>query len=105
MSTHATPLPAAPEGDGHPPIIPDGEGCLEILSGRLHSSPGVVSIEADYRENVLTVRYQPSRVTPDQLNALADDVGAMFAQRVTVCERRASEDACEQCAMRLGHIP
>jgi hypothetical protein len=40
---------------------------LEILSDRLRHSPGVVAIEADFRESTLTVRYQPSLVEPDQL--------------------------------------
>ncbi|TMQ67555.1 MAG: cadmium-translocating P-type ATPase, partial [Candidatus Eisenbacteria bacterium] len=52
----------------------------------------------------LTVRYQPSLVDPDHLNALADEVGALFAQRVTTCERRVSLDACEECALRLGRV-
>jgi len=105
MATPATPLPMAPQGDRHPPLVPNGEGCLEILFDRLRSSPGVVAIEADFRSNQLTVRYQPALVTPEQLNTLADEVGAMFAQRVTACERRQSQDACEQCALRLGHVP
>src|SRR5512134_283038 len=99
--------PAAPEtGDpGHPPLVADGESCLEILSDRLRSSPGIVAIEADFRDNTLTVRYQPAMVAPDDLNALADEVGAVFAQRVTHCERRHSAGACEECALRLGRVP
>src|SRR6059036_999641 len=99
--------PAAPEPDapGHLPLLAEGESCLEILTDRLRSSPGIVAIEADFRDNTLTVRYQPAQVAPDDLNALADEVGALFAQRVTYCERRHSEGACEECALRLGRIP
>jgi Cd2+/Zn2+-exporting ATPase len=89
----------------HPPYEPGTDGCLEILSDRLRHSPGVVALEADFPENRLTVRYQPSMVEPDQLNALADEVGALFAQRVTTCERRTSLDSCEECALRLGRAP
>jgi Cd2+/Zn2+-exporting ATPase len=88
----------------HLPVAADGTGCLEILADRLREVPGVVAIEADFRDSTLTVRYQPAHVTPDELNALADDVGAVFAQRVTTCERRESLDACEACALRLGHL-
>ncbi len=93
------------EAPAHPPRVEDGEGCLEILSDRLRQSPGVVAIEANFRDSTLTVRYQPDRVLPDQLNALADEVGALFAQRVTTCEQRQSLGACDECAMRLGRIP
>jgi len=101
-----SPEPAlAPSGPAHLPIVGPGEGCLEILSDRLRSSPGVVAIEANFRDSTLTVRYQPTEVTLDELNALADEVGAMFAQRVTTCERRESLGACDECALRLGRIP
>ena len=55
--------------------------------------------------STLTVRYQPSRVAPEDLNVLADEVGALFAQRVTSCERRNSVDACAECSLRLGRMP
>src|SRR5213593_4553437 len=103
------PSPEAPttevEPDAHLPVIVEGEGCLEILSDQLRSSPGVLAIEANFRDGTLTVRYQPSLVAPEQLNALADEVGALFAQRVTYCERRNSLHACEECALRLGQVP
>ncbi len=88
----------------HLPVVPDGEGCLEILADRLREMPGVVAIEADFKDSTLTVRYLPAHVTPDELNALADDVGAMFSQRVTTCERRETLGACEACALRLGQL-
>ncbi len=81
------------------------EGCLEILSDRLRASPGVVAIEADFRGHTLTVRYDPALVAPEQLNTLADDVGAAFAQRVTTCERRETPGACDECALKLAHLP
>src|SRR5262247_315704 len=88
----------------HLPVAADGEGCLEILAHRLRERPGIVAIEADFSENTLTVRYRPALVTPDELNALADDVGTLFSQRVTACEKRESIDACEACALRLGRL-
>jgi len=102
----SVPAPRAPETLAvHPPIVGEGEGCLEIISDRLRVSPGVVAIEADFRDGTLTVRYEPAIVEPDQLNALADEVGALFAQRVTACERRESLGSCEECALRLGRVP
>jgi len=94
-------------GDGHThrPRIEQGEGCIEILSDRLKHSPGIVAIEANFRDSTLKVRYQPGQVEPDQLNALADEVGALFAQRVTTCEQRQTLGSCDECAMRLGSIP
>jgi Zn2+/Cd2+-exporting ATPase len=100
-----TTAPLEAENDGHLPLVAGGESCLEILTDRLRSSPGIVAIEADFRDSTLTVRYQPAQVAPDDLNAIADEVGALFAQRVTYCERRHSEGACEECALRLGRIP
>jgi Cd2+/Zn2+-exporting ATPase len=88
----------------HPPLAGDGEGCLELLADRVREEPGIVAIEADFREGTLTVRYQPSRLTPDELNAIADEIGALFSQRVTTCERRETLDACEACALRLGRL-
>src|SRR5262249_31618788 len=88
----------------HLPLPPGDEGCLEILSDRLRSSPGVVALEANFRDNTLTVRYQPARVEPDQLNALADEIGSLFAQRVTYCERREALGSCAECALRLGRV-
>src|SRR5262245_53565494 len=93
---------APPTAAQHPPIAASDPGCLVILSDRLRESPGVVAIEADFRDHTLTVRYQPTLVEPDQLNALADDVGALFAQRVTYCERREGLGACAECDLRLG---
>ncbi len=98
----ASPASGAPVA--HPPIT-EGNGCLEILSDRLRMSPGVVAIEADFKEHTLAVRYQPNLVTPDELNALADDIGGLFSQRVTACERRLSPGACDECALRLGQLP
>jgi Zn2+/Cd2+-exporting ATPase len=95
---------APPLAAEHPPMAPADPGCLVILSDRLRESPGVVAIEADFRGNTLTVRYQPSLVDPDRLNALAEEVGALFAQRVTYCERREGLGACEECDLRLGHV-
>jgi Cd2+/Zn2+-exporting ATPase len=83
---------------------PDGEGCLEILADRLRDWPGVIAIEADFRASTLSVRYQPSLVSLDELNAFADDVGSVFAQRVTTCEKRDRLDACSECALRFGRL-
>ena len=95
---------AARARPGHLPVAENGEGCLEILADRLRDRPGIVAIEADFGDHTLTVRYRPALVTPDELNALADDVGTLFLQRVTSCEKRDSIDACEECALRLGHL-
>ncbi|MEK7329975.1 MAG: hypothetical protein AAB113_04160, partial [Candidatus Eisenbacteria bacterium] len=66
---------APPAAAEHLPLSADDPGCLAILSDRLRESPGVVAIEADFRDNTLTVRYRPSLVEPDRLNALADFLG------------------------------
>src|SRR2546427_12460438 len=112
MTTPAEPSRVEPAAAGEPanrdahlPIAGPGEGCLEILSDRIRSSPGVVAIEADFRDSTLTVRYQPSLMGPEQLNLLADEVGAMFAQRVTYCDLRSSPESCAECALRLGQAP
>jgi len=89
----------------HLPHVPGDDGCLEILSDRLRHSPGVIAFEANFRDGTLTIRYQPSMIEPDRLNAVADEVAAMFAQRVTSCERRESPGACGECALRLGRAP
>jgi Cd2+/Zn2+-exporting ATPase len=102
---NSVPAPRELEEETHPPRVAEGEGCLEILTDQLRSSPGVLAIEANFRDSTLTVRYQPSVVAPEALNSLADEVGAMFAQRVTYCERRGSLEACEECALRLGNVP
>ena len=99
--THVHDEPVRPE---HLPIPDDGEGCLEILADRLRERPGIVAIEADFKDSTLTVRYQPTRVSPEELNALADEIGMLFSQRVTSCEKRETLDACEACAMRLGKL-
>ncbi len=88
----------------HLPLVPDGEGCIELLADRLREWPGVLAIEANFHASTLTVRYEPQSVTPDQLNAFADDVGAVFSQRVTVCEKRETLDACAECALRFGRL-
>ncbi len=99
------PGPTSLETPDHPPRVPEGEGCLEILSDRLRNSPGIVAIEANFHDCTLAVRYQPTQVVPEQLNALADEIGAMFAQRVTYCEQRESLESCEECSLRLGRVP
>src|SRR6185503_2802058 len=96
---------AAPIATDHLPIAGADPGCLVILSERLHRSPGVVAIEADFRDQTLTVRYRPSLIDLDQLNALADEVAGVFAQRVTYCGRRDAPGACHECDLRLGHVP
>ena len=72
--THMHDVPAIPE---HMPLPAEGEGCLEILADRLRARPGIVAIEADFKDSTLTVRYQPTRVSPEELNALADEVAAL----------------------------
>jgi Cd2+/Zn2+-exporting ATPase len=96
---------AAGGADTHLPAPEDAAGCLEILSGRLRENPGVSAVEVDFNESTLTVRYEPTRITPEDLNALAEEVGAVFSQRVTYCERRTSLGSCDECALRLGHVP
>jgi Cd2+/Zn2+-exporting ATPase len=96
--------PASRLTASHPPVPADGEGCLEIISDRLRGSPGVVAVEVNFGDSTLTVRYQPALIDPDRLNALADEVGAVFAQRVTYCERREALGSCEECALRLGRL-
>ncbi len=97
--------PAAPPAPVVTTLPAEGEGCIEILADRLREWPGVIAIEADFRASTLSVRYEPSSVTPDQLNAFAEDVGAVFSQRVTSCERRETADACPECALRFGRLP
>jgi Cd2+/Zn2+-exporting ATPase len=101
MSTAAS--DSAPgAGTVHLPVADGDEGCLSILLDRLHRSPGVQAVEANFADHTLSVRYDPHLVSPEELNALADEIGAVFAQRVTYCERRHSVDACAECALRLG---
>jgi Cd2+/Zn2+-exporting ATPase len=102
--THGVKHATIPAG-GHAPLPPDGEGCIEILADRLRQWPGIIAIEADFRASTIAVRYEPGSVSPDQLNAFADEVGALFAQRVTSCEKRDSADACPECALRFGRLP
>src|SRR5437773_7708293 len=100
----SSPRPSEPTPT-HLPVVADGEGCLEILLERLRTSPGVLAIEARFVDSTLAVRYDPVQVSPEVLNELADEIGALFAQRVTYCERRQTAEACEECALRLGRIP
>jgi len=88
----------------HLPGVAGDPGCLVMLSDRLRKSPGVVAIEADFKDSTVTVRYRPALVDLDHLNGLADEVAAMFAQRVTSCARRAAPGVCEECDLRLGRI-
>jgi Cd2+/Zn2+-exporting ATPase len=107
MSPHdeRTTRTVAVPANGHLPLPGDGEGCIEILADRLREWPGVIAIEADFRASTLSVRYRPALVTPDQLNAFADDVGLVFSQRVTSCEKRDTLEACPECALRFGKLP
>src|SRR6266478_205766 len=79
--------------DGHLPFPPGSEGCLEILAERLRVTPGVVAVDVDFQSAMVTVRYEPVRIDPDHLNAFADEIAALFAQRVTSCERRITADS------------
>ena len=99
------PVAAKVPGPAHLPLRGDAEGCIEILADRLREWPGVLAIEADFRASTLAVRYRPALVTPDELNAFADDVGAVFAQRMTSCEKRDTLEACPECALRFGRLP
>lgn len=96
-------LPAVPPS-AHLPISGSGASCLEILLERLRVSPGVLAVEARFTDSTLAVRYDPVLVSPEGLNELADEIAALFAQRVTYCERRQATNACEECALRLGHV-
>jgi len=104
MSAPLRPAAGTAGDASHPPLQEADGGCLEILSDRLRGSPGIVSVEANFDDSTLTVRYLPTRVEPDHLNALADEIGALFAQRVTHCERRESLGSCDECALRLGRL-
>ena len=99
----STRLQHLPERDPHPPLIV-GDSCLALLSQRLQTSPGVHGVEADFSAGTLTVRYQPDLVSPEAIEQLASDIAALFAQRVTTCDRRENPGACTECALRLGSI-
>lgn len=103
--THEARSGSAPRHPGHLPMPADGGGCIEILADRLREWPGIIAIEADFHASTLLVRYEPALVTPAQLNDFADEVGGVFAQRVTSCEKRETIDACPECAMRFGKLP
>jgi hypothetical protein len=91
-----------PAISGHAAHTGVDPACLTVLSERLRESPGVVAIEADFHDHKLTVRYRPSQLEPDRLNALADEVAALFAERVTLCQRREVEGACSECDLLVG---
>jgi len=96
----STPLERTPEHETHPPLA-GGESCLALLSRRLRASPGVHAVEADFEAGTLTVRYEPDLVSPERIEVLAEEVGALFAQRVTACEQRVAPDACTRAAVYL----
>ena len=48
---------------GHLPVSGDGEGCLEIIADRMRELPGVVAIEADFKDSTLTTSPHRSRRT------------------------------------------
>ena len=100
--TRTDTAPAAPGATTQTLPIAEGEGCLDILAARMRAKPGVLAIEANLHASTLTVRYEPEHITPEELNALADEVGALFAQRVTLCEQREGSAACAECALRMG---
>ena len=79
MSVSPFHVSAARASAEHLPNAANDPGCLVVLSERLRESPGVISIEADFRASTLTVRYRPSLVELDGLNTLADEVAALFA--------------------------
>ncbi|HET7224699.1 MAG TPA: heavy metal translocating P-type ATPase [Candidatus Eisenbacteria bacterium] len=85
----------------HPPLV-EGGSCFELLSERLEASPGVHAVEADFDAHTLTVRYEPSLVSPEALAPLAQEMSALVSQRVSGCARRSGPLACEACAERLG---
>jgi Cd2+/Zn2+-exporting ATPase len=89
----------------HLPFLPDGEGCLEILAERLRVMAGIVAIEVDFADAVVSVRYEPAHIDPRQLTEFADEIAALFAHRVAACEQRSNPDACQECALRLGRLP
>jgi len=105
MNPPAEPHAVSPPREGHLAYVAGGDGCLEIITDRLRSSPGVIAIEANFHDSTLHVRYQPAHIEPDRLNALAEEIAALFAQRVTACERRHAGAGCDECALRLGRVP
>ena len=86
------------------PLVEDGEGCLEILADRLRDRPGVIAIEADFRESTLTVRYQPALVSPDDLNALADDVGREISALLHAPREDLTPEARGTVAVRVAAV-
>jgi Cd2+/Zn2+-exporting ATPase len=111
MTTPASAALPAPETNAegaphaHLPFPPDGEGCLEILAERLRVTPGIIAIDVDFSAAMVSVRYEPARIDPNQLTEFADEIAALFAHRVTTCEQRLAPDSCRECALRLGRLP
>src|SRR5258706_9160507 len=78
------------------------DNCVEILLERLPSRPGVLAIEASFREGTLRIRYQPTRISLEELNALGDEVGVLISQRLQGCDRHGDQSACRECTVQLA---
>ena len=96
-----TPIPSSPITCRWSERMPAAWRSLPTVCASVPASSRSRPTSRTTRSPCATCRNQ---VTPDELNALADEVGAMFSQRVTACERRETLDACEACALRLGHL-
>ena len=88
------------------------QSCLEMLDDAVAEHGGIVNVELDTQAETVAFDYDPGRISPTELTAVATQIAPSLQTRWHTCTMRLEKHggrACESCALALerevGQIP
>ncbi len=87
-------LSRTPEQDNTP-------SCAEALLNSVQGAQGIVAAVVDRPANLLTLRFDPERISLNQASQLAERVGQALGQQFERCAGNPAGPICQTCALAL----
>jgi len=57
------------------------EHCVKAINGALTELPGIVTVDTDIPTKTVHLRYDPTKISLDKVEAVLDDVGYTVAKK------------------------
>ena len=82
----------------------DEQSCIELINDSVKQDEGIVHVSVDTRSQRVTFDYDPTRISPDDIQITAQKMAPTLHERWRTCTMRLGKHggrACESCAMTL----